>query len=333
MTENVNFSFSPVNNTRLANLCGVMDDNLNHIARAFSVKIKRRGEQFQLQGDAAATAATVIQSLYLQAEKGIGLGEVRQYLAKQMIGDNIGEDAVSYDTDDIAVIGDDSGGLGGRAGGNAGGSVAPLRNTAQKAYWEKIINHSVVLCAGPAGTGKTHVAVVAALELLRRRRQSGCRRLVLTRPVVEAGGERLGFLPGDMEQKINPYLRPLYDILDQQLGRQEAERRLSRGEIEIIPLAFMRGLTLNHTVVILDEAQNTTPAQMKMFLTRMGEGAKMIITGDVTQNDLPPRTACGLSDAIKRLKGIGEIARHQFAAGDIVRHPLVAKVLRAYEKG
>lgn len=305
MSVSVDFSVAPPNNARLANLCGTMDDNINHIARAFSVRIKRRGGCFQLRGAAAASAAAAIKALYSQADKDIKAADVRRHLARQL-------------TTGVAASPPAVGG-------------AMLRNAAQRVYQEKIFAHSVVMCAGPAGTGKTHVALVAALDLLRAR-VGGCRRLVLTRPVLEAGGERLGFLPGDMEQKINPYLRPLHDILNQQLGRQEAERRMAGGEIEIIPLAFMRGLTLNNTVVILDEAQNTTPAQMKMFLTRMGDGAKMIITGDVTQNDLPASHASGLSDAIARLRNVGDVAYHRFDEGDIVRHPLVAEILRAYAK-
>ena len=203
------------------------------------------------------------------------------------------------------------------------------RNAAQSALMQKIADNSIIFCAGPAGTGKTHIALAAALQLIRDGMHN---RLVLTRPAVEAGGERIGFLPGDMEQKVNPYLRPLHEILYHLLGRREAERRLADGQIEMIPLAFMRGLTIDHATIVLDEAQNMTPAQMKMTLTRLGGNGRIIITGDESQSDLSLLGDSGLTDAMRRLNGIAGIAMHRFSEDDIVRHALVKNILRAYRQ-
>lgn len=315
MADNsVELSLAPSDNTRLANLCGAMDENISHIARALSVKIKRRGGRFQVLGEAAQQAADALSALYAIADRGVADDDVRLQLAQPLPGAGAAAAAAS-----------------------AAPAPAPLpagfqpRSESQRQYWEKIHRHSVTLCLGPAGTGKTHIAVAAALQLLRG--SAAVQRLVLSRPVVEAGGERLGFLPGDMEQKVNPYLQPLYDILYQLLGQPGSERMMASGKIGVIPLAFMRGLTLGSTVLILDEAQNTTPAQMKMLLTRLGDNGKMIIAGDVSQSDIAAPPVSGLADAAARLDGIAGIAIHRFKEGDIVRHPLVRDILAAYGKG
>lgn len=304
MSDSVNLSLRPSDNLRLANLCGAMDGNITHIARAFEVSIRRRGGRFCVRGKAAHEAADMLQTLYARAEHSIDVMDVQLCMAAQ-------ESPTAPPPRRRADF------------------FAPY-NAAQEALLEKIMHNSVILCAGPAGTGKTHMALAAALRLLRDNTHS---RLVLTRPAVEAGGERIGFLPGDMEQKVNPYLRPLHDILYRLLGRREAERRMSEGRIEMIPLSFMRGLTIDDAVIVLDEAQNTTPGQIKMMLTRLGANGRIIITGDESQSDLPSGTESGLTDAVRRLAGIDGIAFHRFAEADIVRHPLLREILRAYRGG
>ncbi|WP_428938260.1 PhoH family protein [Fontivita pretiosa] len=208
-----------------------------------------------------------------------------------------------------------------------GASIKP-KTAGQKRYVEAIFNHDLTICIGPAGTGKTYLAVAAAASLLKR---GQVKRIVLARPAVEAG-ERLGFLPGDMQAKVNPYLRPLFDALHDMMDFEQVKRFMVNDVIEVIPLAFMRGRTLNDSVIILDEAQNTTPSQMLMFLTRLGHNSKMIVTGDVTQIDLPPNVQSGLIDAIRRLKGIKGIATVELERSDIVRHRLVQTIVNAYER-
>jgi phosphate starvation-inducible PhoH-like protein len=207
------------------------------------------------------------------------------------------------------------------------GAVGP-RSAAQTAYIDLLARHEMVFAMGPAGTGKTYLAVAQAVAMLTSGKVD---RIVLSRPAVEAG-ERLGFLPGDMKEKVDPYLRPLYDALNDMLPGDQLTKRMTTGEIEIAPLAFMRGRTLAHAFVILDEAQNTTPVQMKMFLTRMGEGTRMVITGDLTQIDLPPGTRSGLGDALDTLEGISGIGVARFTNGDVVRHPLVGRIVEAYDQ-
>ena len=303
MNESVNITLAPPDNARLANLCGAMDGNIAHIAEAFGVNIRRRGGRFNVRGAAAKEAADTLQTLYARAGRGIELADVQLFMA--------GAAADSRPATPDA-----------RAG------FAP-KTAAQEVLMKKILRHNIVFCAGPAGTGKTHMALAAALHYFC---EGEGMRLVLSRPAVEAGGERIGFLPGDMEQKVNPYLRPLYEILHRLLGRREAERRMADGRIEVAPLSFMRGLTIGGAVVVLDEAQNTTPAQMKMALTRLGADGRMIITGDESQSDLPRGTLSGLDDAFRRLANIPQIAFHRFSAADTVRHPLVREILRAYQQ-
>jgi phosphate starvation-inducible PhoH-like protein len=309
MSQTIYFSLPTADNARLVNLCGAMDCNIRHIARAFDVTIKRRGERFRLEGVGATTAADVIKSLYSRADKGIDVNEIRRHLAESP--------PVAAEQITVSAV----------AARPAAVALNHPRTEGQRKLQSKIRRHAVTLCIGPAGSGKTHIAVTTALSLL----ASG-QRLLLSRPVVEAGGERLGYLPGDMEQKTNPYLRPLYDILWAVLERREVERRLAAGEIEIVPLAFMRGLTFNDAILILDEAQNTTPGQMKMLLSRLGNNAKIIVTGDTGQSDLQHGVVSGLSDAFTRLSGISDIAFHTLDQEDIVRHPLVCDILSAYEK-
>ena len=309
MGDSVSIILAPPDNARLANLCGAMDGNIAHIAESFGVNIRRRGGRFNLRGAAAQEAAEVLQTLYARAGRGIELTDVQLFMAGAA---GRAEARESYAPPPSA-----------RAG------FAP-KTAAQEVLMKKILRHNVVFCAGPAGTGKTHVALAAALHYFCEG-ENGMR-LVLSRPAVEAGGERIGFLPGDMEQKVNPYLRPLHDILYRLLGRREAERRMGSGRIEVIPLSFMRGLTIDGAVVILDEAQNTTPAQMKMALTRLGADGRMIITGDESQSDLPSGARSGLDDAMRRFAKISQIAFHRFSETDTVRHPLVRDILRAYEK-
>ena len=301
---------TPACNNRLANLCGELDGNIRHIADALSVSISHRGGRFVLRGARARAAASAIESLYERADSPFDENDIRRHLAQCLAGD-----APAPAPPPSAAA---------RAAGFAS------RNAAQAEFWQKIAAHPVTLCEGPAGTGKTHIALAAALHLLQRGEVA---KIILTRPAVEAGGERLGFLPGDMEQKVNPYLRPMFDILRFLLGKNEAERRMAKGEVEIIPLAFMRGVTIRNAALVLDEAQNTLPAQIKMILTRLGEDAKIVIIGDTTQSDLPPAAKrSGLADAAARLQGLAGVAHHAFAAADIVRHPLTRDILRRYEK-
>lgn len=309
MSQNRELLLAPDDNARLANLCGALDENILHISRALSVKIKRRGGNFKISGapDSAARAVSALQALYRRADQSIASNDVRLQLAQTPVAAEAEADAPPHQ------------------------SGMRMRSAAQEIYRDKIHNHSITLCLGPAGSGKTHIAVAAALELRRGGSRHEMRRLILSRPAVEAGGERLGFLPGDMEQKVNPYLRPLYDILYQFLGRQTLERYMAGGEIEVLPLAFMRGITLNNTVLIVDEAQNTTPVQMKMLLTRLGNNSKIIVAGDITQADIAAGAVSGLTDAAARLAAVRGVAIHHFSDADIVRHPLVCDILTAYE--
>ena len=240
-------------------------------------------------------------------------------LAERISGE-VATAATAEDENDNATIG---------RGKNARADLFMPRNDNQKLMLDKIRNNAITIAAGPAGTGKTHIALVGALLA---QRSGAVNRITLTRPAVEAAGEKLGFLPGDMESKVHPYLRPLHDILRDLLGRREAEKRLQQNDIEVIPLAFMRGLTLANTAIILDEAQNATIGQIKMLLTRLGRGGKIIITGDTSQSDLPPGAVQGLADAMERFADIRNIARHIFNDGDIVRHSLVRDILAAYNK-
>ncbi len=308
-------------NRLLIDLCGEYDRNLSRIERELGVNIARRGNRLAIHGpeDVGAHAAAVLQELYARLESGQPLEA----------GDIDG--AIR-----VGGAGADIGFRGGRQMEMFGGAqlliktrrkqVAP-RSAAQKAYVEALFASDLAFGIGPAGTGKTYLAVAVGVNLF----MNGLiDRIILSRPAVEAG-ERLGFLPGDMKEKIDPYMQPLYDALGDFLPGKQLARLIEDRKIEIAPLAFMRGRTLSNAFVLLDEAQNATTMQMKMFLTRLGEGSRMVVTGDRSQVDLPRGTASGLQDAERLLKGIGNISFSYFTAADVVRHPLVARIIEAYE--
>ncbi len=298
-------TFTPHNNTRLSHLCGPTDEHLRTIELALDVKIAHRHEQFKVDGHKAKAtrAMEVLQALYERAAKAIAPEQVQLMLA----GDS-GMD------DDVPTL-------------HTRRTDLRPRTPTQAAYLDNIAAHDISFGIGPAGTGKTYLAVACAVDALER---SAVQRIVLTRPAVEAG-EKLGFLPGDLGQKVDPYLRPLYDALYDLMGFDRVQKAFERSAIEIAPLAFMRGRTLNNAFVILDEAQNTTPEQMKMFLTRIGFGAKAVVTGDVSQIDLPKGQLSGLIDAERVLKRVKGIATTHFTSADVVRHPLVARIVDAYD--
>ncbi len=302
-------TFTPPNNTRLAHLCGPMDEHLRTIEAGLQVAIAHRHEQFKIDGarKPAERALTVLQALYELADRPIRTETVQLMLAGD--GEPLGEDA----------------GAGPRLVTRRGDLKARTPN--QGAYLEHIAAHDITFGIGPAGTGKTYLAVACAVDALERQ---SVQRIVLTRPAVEAG-ERLGFLPGDLTQKVDPYLRPLYDALYDLMGFDRVAKAFERAQLEIAPLAFMRGRTLNHAFVILDEAQNTTPEQMKMFLTRIGFGSKCVVTGDVSQIDLPKGATSGLVDAERVLRRVKGLAFTRFTSADVVRHPLVARIVDAYD--
>ena len=302
-------TFTPPNNTRMGHLCGPMDAHIRTIEVGLDVKIAHRFEQFKIDGaKARATQALeVLQALY--------------EMAKQPIAEETVQLMMSGDTA-LKLSADGSPRLTTRR------ADLRARTVNQGAYLENIATHDITFGIGPAGTGKTYLAVACAVDALER---SAVQRIVLTRPAVEAG-ERLGFLPGDLSQKVDPYLRPLWDALHELMGFERVQKAFERQQIEIAPLAFMRGRTLNHAFVILDEAQNTTPEQMKMFLTRIGFGSKAVVTGDVSQVDLPRTQLSGLVDAERVLKRVNGIAITRLTRADVVRHPLVARIVDAYDK-
>jgi phosphate starvation-inducible PhoH-like protein len=305
-------AFIPLDNARLAHLCGTLDEHLREIEAAFQVQITRRNESFRVEGPKprAERATALLQSLYDRAQRPIAPAAFQLALAEATQGGGATEA-----TDGDAIV------LRTRHPDLAG------RTPNQVAYLRHILAHDITFGIGPAGTGKTFLAVACAIDALER---SAVQRIILTRPAVEAG-ERLGFLPGDLAQKVDPYLRPLYDALYDLMGFDRVTKAFERGSIEIAPLAFMRGRTLNHAFVILDEAQNTTPEQMKMFLTRIGFGSKAVVTGDVSQIDLPKGSTSGLVEAERVLRRVKGIAMTRFTSADVVRHPLVARIVEAYE--
>ena len=307
-------SFEPVDNTRLAHLCGALDEHLRTIEIGLDVRISRREAQFAVEGErpAAERAITLLQSLYLRAARPIPAEALQLALVEVRTAQ---APAAAADAPDGEVV------LHTRRTDLRG------RTPNQVRYIRNILSHDISFGIGPAGTGKTYLAVACAVDALER---SSVQRIVLTRPAVEAG-ERLGFLPGDLAQKVDPYLRPLYDALYDLMGFDRVTAAFEKGTLEIAPLAFMRGRTLNHAFVILDEAQNTTPEQMKMFLTRIGFGSKCVVTGDVSQIDLPKGMPSGLVDAERVLKRVSGIAHTRFTSADVVRHPLVARIVDAYE--
>jgi len=302
-------SFVPVDNARLANLCGVLDENLRQIETALDVTISRRGEVFQVDGERATLAARVLKDFYQRARKPLDIDEIQLELV-----DAAHKPELAAQENEIPVLMTRRTGLHGRT-------------ARQNNYIRQMMEFDITFGIGPAGTGKTYLAVAGAVDALER---DLVKRIVLVRPAVEAG-ERLGFLPGDLVQKVDPYLRPLYDALYDLMGFDKATRAFERQIIEIAPLAFMRGRTLNHAFIILDEAQNTTPEQMKMFLTRIGFGSRAVVTGDVTQIDLQRGQKCGLIEAREVLKEVRGIAFTEFQNDDVVRHPLVARIVDAYD--
>jgi phosphate starvation-inducible PhoH-like protein len=305
---------APADNVRLVELCGPLDEHLRLIEARLSIEVRRRGNRFQLVGmiEAIKRAESVLQDLYARAQRE-PVDSQRVHMALQaldMDGNNI--DA-GTDTDELKVR-------------TARGAVR-ARGANQTAYLSNVRTHDLTFGIGPAGTGKTYLAVACAVESLQSEK---VRRIVLVRPAVEAG-ERLGFLPGDLSQKVDPYLRPMYDALYEMLGFERVAKLIERNVIEVAPLAFMRGRSLNDSFVILDEAQNTTNEQMKMFLTRIGFGSKAVVTGDITQVDLPNSKPSGLRTVIDILRGVRGIAFTMFTSRDVVRHPLVQRIVQAYE--
>ncbi len=313
LPDNHDFVLEPADNERLANLCGQLDEHLRLIEQRMNVRINNRGNQFRVLGQAerAAAAGELVERLYALTDSE-ALTPHRVHLALQEAGM---EDAADRHADSDVSIKTRRGIIRGR-GPN------------QRDYLRRIHESDLSFGTGPAGTGKTYLAVACAVEALDRDRVS---RLVLVRPAVEAG-ERLGFLPGDMSQKVDPYLRPIYDALYEMMGFDRVARLIDRNVIEIAPLAFMRGRTLNESFVILDEAQNTTTEQMKMFLTRIGFGTKAVVTGDTTQTDLPTHKRSGLRHALDVLGSVDGVSFTEFTATDVVRHPLVQRIVRAYAR-
>ena len=301
-------TFSPLSNSRLAHLCGPTDEHLRTIETALQVRIQHRHEQFRVDGPKAKAqrAIEVLQALYEMAGRPISPDKVQLMVAT--------ESPLAEDEEGAQVL-------------HTRRSDLKARTPNQSVYLDNIANHDITFGIGPAGTGKTYLAVACAVDALER---SAVQRIVLTRPAVEAG-EKLGFLPGDLTQKVDPYLRPLYDALYDLMGFDKVTKAFERQALEIAPLAFMRGRTLNNAFVILDEAQNTTPEQMKMFLTRIGFGAKAVVNGDISQIDLPKGQLSGLVEAEHILKRVKGIAHTRFTTADVVRHPLVARIVDAYD--
>ena len=305
----------PADNERLANLSGQLDEHLRQIDRRLGVEIINRGHQFRVIGEphAVAVAVTVLEALY-QSTRDEGLTPAQVHLFLQEAGaDALIEDS-EPETDEVAI--------------RTRRGLIRGRGPNQQRYLWNIRHHDLNFGVGPAGTGKTYLAVACAVDALE---SNATRRLVLVRPAVEAG-ERLGFLPGDMAQKIDPYLRPLYDALYEMLGFERVAKLIERNVIEVAPLAFMRGRSLNDSFIILDEAQNTTVEQMKMFLTRIGFGSTAVVTGDVTQVDLPRNLQSGLRQVLQVLKDVEGISMTFFNARDVVRHPLVQRIVNAYAR-
>lgn len=313
----MNLYIEPAETRRLASLCGPFDDNIKQIERRVGVEIVRKNNHFQITGlpRHCLSANNLLKQLYIETQTVKGstpdLDPEQVHLAIQ---------------EAIALEQDDSGDDKALFIKTRRGVIKP-RNPNQSTYVANITRHDITFGIGPAGTGKTYLAVAAAVDALERQE---VRRILLTRPAVEAG-EKLGFLPGDLSQKVDPYLRPLYDALFEMLGFEKVERLIEKNVIEVAPLAYMRGRTLNDAFIILDESQNTTVEQMKMFLTRIGFNSRAVITGDITQTDLPKHIKSGLRHAIEVLSQVEEISFNFFVSQDVVRHPVVARIVEAYE--
>ena len=349
----IRHSFEPPDNARLAHLCGSLDEHLRRIEQALDVSVSRRNEYFRIEGakPGAEHAMILLQALYEQSKQPISAEQVQLALVQtsrdaapaaaprarasrprrpnRATPGNTPEGAQGSEVAERAAAADSA------LAGAAPDALALRTRRAdligrtpnQLNYLRNVLAHDITFGIGPAGTGKTFLAVACAVDALER---SAVQRIILTRPAVEAG-ERLGFLPGDLAQKVDPSLRPLYDALYDLMGAEKVGKALEKGTLEIAPLAFMRGRTLNHAFVILDEAQNSTAEQMKMFLTRIGFGSKVVVTGDVSQIDLPRGTKSGLIDAERVLKRVRGIATTHFTSADVVRHPLVARIVEAYD--
>jgi len=310
----------PADNNRLANLCGQFDEHLRQIERRLDVEIASRGNRFRVTGQpgAAKIGGDVLLSLFrMTGSESLDPERVHILLQESVMNDGEAAakktDADTVDAEDIAI--------------QTRHKLIRPHGANQTAYLKNIREHDLAFGIGPAGTGKTYLAVAAAIEALESEQ---VRRIVLVRPAVEAG-ERLGFLPGDLSQKVNPYLRPMYDALYDMMGADTVTRLIERNVIEIAPLAFMRGRSLNESFVILDEAQNSSVEQMKMFLTRIGFGSRAVVTGDITQIDLPSKQQSGLKNAMRILDDVNDIAFTFFTPRDVVRHPLVQRIVEAYE--
>lgn len=313
-------ALEPADNQRLLSLCGPFDDNIKQLARRLGIEINRRDNQFKLVGKNLLTqaAADILQRLYVDTAPVRGvIGDIDPEQIHLAIKESrVLEQSAEHVPDYGKVVNIRT----------KRGVIKP-RTPNQAQYVANILDHDITFGVGPAGTGKTYLAVAAAVDALERQ---DIRRILLTRPAVEAG-EKLGFLPGDLSQKVDPYLRPLYDALFEMLGFERVEKLIERNVIEVAPLAYMRGRTLNDAFIILDESQNTTIEQMKMFLTRIGFNSKAVITGDVTQIDLPKNLKSGLRHAIEVLADVEEISFNFFHSEDVVRHPVVARIVNAYE--
>ncbi|QJQ07622.1 PhoH family protein [Undibacterium piscinae] len=341
-----------MDNLKLAHLCGPLDENLRQISAALDLSIFRRGDRFVVSGNNAERGLEMLEYFYSIAKKIISIDEVQLALVEQRLSSGLKKQpeasvkpvrlkkikGVALPAELDAQVTQAAQAADSELGDEPAELESPVLKTRrsdlrgrtphQNHYLHAIVEHDITFGIGPAGTGKTYLAVACAVDALER---DAVKRIVLTRPAVEAG-ERLGFLPGDLAQKVDPYLRPLYDALYDLLGYDKTQKMFEKQVIEIAPLAYMRGRTLNHAFVILDEAQNTTPEQMKMFLTRIGFGSKAVITGDVTQIDLQRNQKSGLVDACQVLKDVRGIAFAQFSSVDVVRHPLVGRIVDAYEE-
>ena len=320
----VEFSLEPAESRRLSSLCGPFDDNIKQIERRLGVEVSYKGSHFKVIGETipAEAASDVIKTLYVETAPVKGNYkdiepeqvhlEIQESKALEQQKEKVTEHAWQGKETFIKT---------------KRGIIRP-RGPNQAQYVANILSHDITYGIGPAGTGKTYLAVAAAVDALERQE---VRRILLTRPAVEAG-EKLGFLPGDLSQKVDPYLRPLYDALFEMMGFEKVERLIERNVIEVAPLAYMRGRTLNDAFIILDESQNTTVEQMKMFLTRIGFNSKAVITGDITQIDLPRNQRSGLRHAIEVLEGVDGISMNMFLADDVVRHPVVQRIVQAYDR-
>lgn len=310
----------PADNSRLANLCGQFDEHIRQIERRLNIEIASRGNRFRITGNpgAAQIGKDVIQSLFRLTDSE-RLDPERVHICLQEVGMKDGELAERPEAQDE---GDES-----LFEIQTRCKLVRARGVNQRLYLRNIQKHDLAFGIGPAGTGKTYLAVASAIDALETEQ---VRRIILVRPAVEAG-ERLGFLPGDMSQKVDPYLRPMYDALYDMLGPEQVGRLIEKNLIEVAPLAFMRGRSLNDSFVILDEAQNTSVAQMKMFLTRIGFGSRAVVTGDITQIDLPTEQKSGLKNAVKILSDVDGVAFTWFTPNDVVRHELVQRIVEAYE--